>query len=72
MMPAPQPTDYRESAIQECDKLIKYFDERARRHKRSFVRYKNSSIALTCGVTDSQLYRASTSQRSLGRRFYRW
>lgn len=51
-MPAPQSTDYRDSAIQECDKLIKHFDERARRHKRIFMRYKNLSIALTFGVTD--------------------
>jgi hypothetical protein len=51
MIPAPQSTDYREAAIQECDKLMKHFDERARRHKRTFVRYKYLSVALTCCVT---------------------
>jgi len=41
----------RESALQECDRLFKHFDERARRYKRSFTRYKYSSVALTVGVT---------------------
>ena len=43
--------DSRESALQECDRLFKHFDERARRYKRSFSRYKYSAVALTVGVT---------------------
>jgi hypothetical protein len=41
----------RESAIEECDRLVKHFDERAKRNKRKFVRYTYSSVALTVGVT---------------------
>jgi len=43
--------DSRESALQQCDELFKHFDEHARRYKRSFFRYKYSSVALTVGVT---------------------
>lgn len=51
IIPPPQAADNREGALQECDKLIEHFDTRARKHKRTFVRYKTLSIALTCGVT---------------------
>lgn len=44
-------TDSRGAALEECDKLFKHFDEQARRYKRTFARYKYSSIALTVGVT---------------------
>ena len=43
--------DPRESALLECDRLFKHFDDRATRYKRSFTRYKYSSVALTVGVT---------------------
>lgn len=51
MTTPPQAAESRESAIQECNRLITHFDERARRHKKSFVCYKHSSVALTVGVT---------------------
>ena len=41
----------RESALQECDRLLTHFDERAISYKRSFTRYSYSSVALTVGVT---------------------
>ena len=50
MTPA-QPTNPRESALQECERLVTHFDERAKRHKKQFVRYKHFSVALTVGVT---------------------
>jgi hypothetical protein len=50
-MNPPEATASRESALQECDRLVKHFDERAKRYKASFVRYKYSSVALTVGVT---------------------
>lgn len=46
-----QIVDPHESALQECDRLFKHFDERATKHKKSFSRYKYSSVALTVGVT---------------------
>jgi hypothetical protein len=46
-----QIADAHESALQEWDKLFKHFDERAIRYKKTFSRYKYSSLALTVGVT---------------------
>ena len=50
MTPA-QASNSRESALEECDRLVKHFDVRAKRYKRKFVRYTYSSVALTVGVT---------------------
>jgi hypothetical protein len=50
MAPAQAPNSH-ESALEECDRLVKHFDERAKGHKKKFVRYKYSSVALTVGVT---------------------
>ena len=50
-MNLPEATASRESALQECDRLFKHFDERAKQFKASFARYKYSSVALTVGVT---------------------
>ena len=50
MTPAQAPAS-RASALEECDGLFKHFDERAKGHKKRFVRYKYSSVALTVGVT---------------------
>ncbi len=50
MTPAQAPNSH-ESALEECDRLVKHFDERAKGHKKKFVRYKYSSVALTVGVT---------------------
>jgi hypothetical protein len=41
----------RESALQECERLVRHFDERAKGHKNGFERYKYSSVALSVGVT---------------------
>ena len=51
IMTPPQALNSRESALVECDRLIRHFDERAQRHKKEFLRYKQSSVALTVGVT---------------------
>jgi Protein of unknown function (DUF4231) len=50
-MTSAQAPNSRESALEECDRLVKHFDERAKRNKRKFVRYTYSSVALTVGVT---------------------
>ena len=50
-MTLPQATDSYNAAIQECDRLIQHFDRHAKKHKRTFVRYKYLSIALTSAVT---------------------
>ena len=50
-MTPPQALNSRESALEKCDGLIKHFDERAQRHKKEFLRYKQASVALTVGVT---------------------
>jgi Protein of unknown function (DUF4231) len=50
-MNPPEATASRESTLQECDRLVKHFDDRAKKYKASFVRYKYSSVALTVGVT---------------------
>jgi hypothetical protein len=50
MIPAPA-LNARESALAECDRLTQHFDERAKRHKNEFLRYKHFSVALTVGVT---------------------
>src|SRR5262245_2082698 len=51
IMTPPQLLNSRESALEECERLLRHFDERAKRHKDVFVRYKYSSVALTVGVT---------------------
>jgi hypothetical protein len=50
MIPAQVPNS-RESAIEECDRLVNHFDVRAKRHKRKFERYTYSSVGLSVGVT---------------------
>lgn len=50
-MNAPEVPDSYNAAMQECDRLIRHFDMRAKRHKERFSRYKYASIALTVGVT---------------------
>lgn len=50
-MTVPDVPESYNAALQECDRLIEHFDVRARRHKRTFNRYKYASIALTVGVT---------------------
>lgn len=50
-MTPPQTLNSRESALAECDRLTLHFDERAKKHKNEFARYKHSSVALTVGVT---------------------
>jgi hypothetical protein len=51
MMTPNQSLQSRESALNECERLIMHFDERAKGHKRQFVRYKHASVGLTVGVT---------------------
>ena len=46
-----QAPNSRESAIEECDRLVGHFDVRAKRRKRKFERYTYSSVGLTVGVT---------------------
>ena len=50
MNPA-QALNSRESALNECDRLVVHFDVRAKGHKKKFEHYKYSSVALTVGVT---------------------
>ena len=50
MIPA-QALNSRESALEECERLVRHFAARAKKHKDVFLRYKHSSVALTVAVT---------------------
>jgi hypothetical protein len=41
----------RESALKKCQELFDHFNVRAKKHKKTFNRFKYLSVALTVGVT---------------------